>query len=86
MSKKGKAKIIHGSGIFFHLEELKSVFKGIKKLLDDNGTLVAEFIYLPSMIKNLAFDQIYHEHLLYYSLYSFQKLLDQFELEISLNI
>ena len=82
LSKKGKAKIIHGSGIFFHLEELKSVFKGIKKLLDDNGTLVAEFIYLPSMIKNLAFDQIYHEHLLYYSLYSFQKLLDQFELEI----
>lgn len=82
ISKKGKAKVIHGSGIFFHLEELKSVFKGIKNLLNEDGSLVAEFIYLPSMIKNLAFDQIYHEHLLYYCLHSFQKLLDQFELEI----
>jgi hypothetical protein len=83
IKKYGKAKIIHGSGIFFHLEDLKSVFKGIKNVLNNNGSLVAEFIYLPSMIKNLAFDQIYHEHLLYYSLHSFQKLLDQFDLEIT---
>ncbi len=83
-NKYGKAKIIHGSGIFFHLEELKSVFKGIKNLLAEDGILVAEFIYLPGMIKNLAFDQIYHEHLLYYSLHSFQKLLDQFQLKINI--
>ena len=44
--------------------------------------LVAEFIYLPEMIRNCAYDQIYHEHLLYYSLSSFQRLLDQFGLEI----
>ena len=50
--------------------------------MKDNGILVAEFIYLPQMIKNLAFDQIYHEHLLYYSLNSFQKLLNQFDLEL----
>ena len=77
-----KARVIHGSGIFFHLEELKSVFKGIKSLLKSDGILVAEFIYLPSMIKNLAFDQIYHEHLLYYSLSTLQYLLNEFNLEI----
>ncbi len=82
LNNYGKAKVIHGSGIFFHLEELKSVFSGVKNLLSEDGVLVAEFIYLPSMIKNLAFDQIYHEHLLYYSLHSFQKLLDQFDLNI----
>ena len=82
-SKYGNFKIIHGSGIFFHLEELKSVFNGIKNLLDPNkGVLIAEFIYLPEMIKNLAYDQIYHEHLLYYSLHSFQNLLNIFDLEI----
>ncbi len=77
-----KARVIHGSGIFFHLEELKSVFRGVKSLLKSDGILVAEFIYLPSMIKNLAFDQIYHEHLLYYSLSTLQNLLDEFDLEI----
>jgi len=81
--EKGPASIIHGSGIFFHLEELHSVFAGIKKLLHpQNGLLVAEFIYLPDMIENIAYDQIYHEHLLYYSLSSFQKLLDFYDLEI----
>ena len=79
----GYASVIHGSGIFFHLEELHSVFSGIKKLLDPkNGLLIAEFIYLPDMIENVAYDQIYHEHLLYYSLSTFQNLLDIYELEI----
>lgn len=78
----GKAKVIHGSGILFHLEELHSVFAGIKSLLDEDGLLVAEFIYLPEMIKNNAYDQIYHEHLLYYSLKSFNSLLNKYDLEI----
>jgi len=80
--KYGSSRVIHGSGIFFHLEELNSVFKGIKFLLDENGILVAEFIYLPNMIKKNAFDQIYHEHLLYYSINTFQKLLKRHNLEI----
>lgn len=80
--EKGPAKVIHGSGIFFHLEELHSVFDGIKELLAPDGLLVAEFIYLPEMVKNCAYDQIYHEHLLYYTLISFQNLLDNFDMEI----
>jgi len=82
LRERGPAKIIHGSGIFFHLEELHSVFSGIGKLLDPQGMLVAEFIYLPKMIKNNAFDQIYHEHLLYYTIKSFDRLLNQHGLTI----
>jgi hypothetical protein len=81
-SARGKAKVIHGSGIFFHLEELHSVFKGVNRLLDNDGLLVAEFIYLPEMIKNCAFDQIYHEHLLYYGLTTFSRFLNIHGLEI----
>jgi hypothetical protein len=81
LQDKGKAKIIHGSGILFHLEELHSVFDGIKTLLDDNGYLVAEFIYLPKMIEHCSFDQIYHEHLVYYTLHSFGRLLMQYDLK-----
>ena len=78
----GKAKIIHGSGVLFHLEELHSAFEGIKSLLTPDGLLVAEFIYLPEMVNNCAYDQIYHEHLLYYSLTSLSFLLRQHGLEI----
>ncbi|MDA8536957.1 class I SAM-dependent methyltransferase, partial [Alphaproteobacteria bacterium] len=81
-SSHGQAKIIHGSGVLFHLEELHSAFSGIKSLLAPDGMLVAEFIYLPEMVNNCAYDQIYHEHLLYYSLTSLSLLLKQHDLQI----
>ena len=80
--EKGKAKVIHGSGIFFHLEELHDFFKGVENLLSEDGLLIAEFIYLPDLIKNCAYDQIYHEHLLYYTLSTLQGLLNNFGLEV----
>ncbi|MDB4847820.1 class I SAM-dependent methyltransferase [Candidatus Pseudothioglobus singularis] len=79
---RGKARIIHASGILFHLEELHSVLDGIKSILDDDGYLVAEFIYLPKMIENCAFDQIYHEHLVYYTLHSLSRLLEIYGLKL----
>jgi len=82
LEERGQASIIHGSGIFFHLEELSSAFRGVKKLLKKDGVLVAEFIDLKSMMEKLAFDQIYHEHLLYYSLTTFNNMLKAYDLEI----
>jgi len=79
----GPARVIHGSGIFFHLEELHSAFSGIKKLLADDGEVTAEFIYLPGMVRSCAFDQIYHEHLVYYTVQSFDGLLRRHGLEIT---
>jgi len=82
LAEKGPARVIHASGILFHLEELHSAFDGIKQLLDPSGLLVAEFIYLPEMVRKTAFDQIYHEHLLYYTLHSFEGLLRRHGLAI----
>src|SRR4029079_19550221 len=60
--------IINASGVFFHLEELHSVCEAIKVGLKPNGVFVVQFIYMKSMMDSLAFDQIYHEHILYYTL------------------
>jgi len=81
--ERGPAKVIHGSGILFHLEELHSAFDGIKALLAPDGFLVAEFIYLPTMIAQCAFDQVYHEHLVYYTVRSFNELLGRHGLRIA---
>ncbi len=80
--ERGPAKVIHGSGVFFHLEELHSVFRGIKELLASDGFVVAEFIYFPGMIEGMAFDQIYHEHLTYYAITTFDRLLARHGLKI----
>ncbi len=69
--------VFNASGVFFHLEELHSVCEAIKRGLKENGVFVVQFLYMKSIIENLAFDQIYHEHLLYYTLETIEVLLNR---------
>ncbi len=77
-----KFDIINAAGVFFHLEELHSATEGIKSLLDDKGIFIVQFLYMKSIVENIAFDQIYHEHLLYYNLKPISFLLDLYDLEV----
>jgi len=79
---QGTVKLINASGVFFHLEELHSVIKGIKKCLHENGVFIVQFMYAGKMIDNHNFDTIYHEHLCYYTLRSLINLLKPYELEV----
>ncbi len=77
-----KFDVINAAGVFFHLEELHSVTEGIRDALKDDGVFVVQFIYMKGMVDNLAFDQIYHEHLLYYTLKNIETLLNRHGLEM----
>jgi len=74
--------VINASGVFFHLEDLHSVTDGIRHCLAADGVFVVQFIYVQSLLRNLAFDQLYHEHLLYYSLETIGALLQRHGLEM----
>jgi SAM-dependent methyltransferase len=82
LAEEGHADLVTAAGVFFHLEELHSVCDGIKKLLSEKGVFCVQAIYLGGMIENTAFDQIYHEHLCYYTLVSLQNLLRRHGLEV----
>lgn len=73
---------INAAGVFFHLEELHSVTAGIKLALKEDGVFVVQFLYMKRIVENLAFDQIYHEHLLYYNLKTIETLLNRHGLEL----
>ena len=45
-------------------------------VLDDNGVVVLQMSYTPLMVKQMAFDNICHEHVYYYDLTSIRKLFD----------
>ena len=79
---KKSVKLYNASGVFFHLEELKSVIEGIKFSLRDDGVLIVQFMYAGTMIEKLNFDTIYHEHLLYYTISSLENLLSRYNLTI----
>lgn len=78
----GHAKLVTAAGVFFHLEELHSVVRGVDVLIGDDGVFVVQAIYLGGMIDNTAFDQIYHEHLCYYTLRSIGRLFERHGLEV----
>jgi len=77
-----KFDVINAAGVFFHLEELHSVTEGIRESLKEDGVFVVQFLYMKRIMENMAFDQIYHEHLLYYNLNTLEKLLGRHGLEI----
>lgn len=77
-----KFDFINASGVFFHLEELHSFTEAVNFLLKDNGIFCVQFLYMKSICENIAFDQIYHEHLLFYNLKNLNYLLNLHQLEI----
>ena len=75
---KKKADLVLASNVFAHSDDLNLMAKCILDLLSKNGTAIIEIQYLVKTIKDLTFDNIYHEHYNYWSLttldYFFKKL------------
>jgi len=67
---KKNADLILASNVFAHSDKLKEMAECMFKLLSKNGTLVIEVQYLFNTLKDLTFDNIYHEHYNYWSLIS----------------
>lgn len=82
-NKNIKFDLISSFAIFYDVEDPNSFCKDIEKLLSDEGVWVCEFSYLPLMLKNLTFDQICHEHIMYYTFGVFEKILLNNNLKVS---
>lgn len=72
-----KAGIVTCVAMFYDLEDPIAFLKDVYEILDDDGLFVIQQSYMPLMIKQLAFDNICHEHVFYHSLYSMEYMLDQ---------
>jgi SAM-dependent methyltransferase len=80
--KKKKAKVVTCIAMFYDLDEPIEFLKDVTKVLDDDGLFVLQMSYTPLMIKQLAFDNICHEHVYYWGLASIEKLLKKAGLKI----
>jgi hypothetical protein len=77
-----KCKVITTIAMFYDLDDPHSFIKDIKKVLDTNGVWVIQLSYTPLMLDQLAFDNVCHEHVYYYSLASLKTLFEQHDLKI----
>jgi SAM-dependent methyltransferase len=77
-----KAKIITAVAMFYDLDDPNTFVAGVTEALDPEGVFVIQQAYLPLMLKQNNFDNIIHEHIEYYSLYSLERLLERHNLEV----
>ncbi len=67
---KKNADLILASNVFAHSDKLKEMAECMLSLLSKKGTIIIEVQYLVNTLKDLTFDNIYHEHYNYWSLTS----------------
>ena len=75
-------KIITTIAMFYDLDKPLPFAEDVKEILHDDGIWVLQLSYTPLMIKQLAFDNICHEHICYYSLESIKYLMDKVGFDI----
>ena len=79
---KKNADLILASNVFAHSDKLKEMTECMLILLKEKGTIVIEVQYLVNTLKDLTFDNIYHEHYNYWSLTSLVNFFNQFKATI----
>ena len=82
LAEKGQVDVFLGTNVMCHIPDLHSVFAGIRRLLKPEGVLIFEDPYLGDIVKKISYDQIYDEHIFYFSVKSIAYLADCHGLEV----
>ena len=77
-----RPKIVTSIAMFYDLEDPGRFVSDVKAVMDPEGLWIVQMSYLPLMLKQRAFDNVCHEHLEYYSMESFESLLQRHDFEI----
>ncbi len=81
-ARLGKADMVVANNVFAHINDLDEIMKGINALLKDGGVYVFENHYLVDTVEKLQYDDVYHEHLCYYSLHPLIPFLEKYGLTV----
>src|SRR5262249_12126425 len=65
--ERGAAAIITANNVFANVDDLDDLVDGIRRLLAPDGVFVFETGYFPDLVRQRIIDNIYQEHLSYFS-------------------
>ena len=78
----GKADVVTAFNVFAHNDGLKDMLNNIEDLLKSKGEFIFEIQYILRTLKDLTFDNIYHEHVNYWCFISLLKFFEDSNLKI----
>ena len=76
LKKCGPARIIFARNVLPHVANPRDFVTGIATLLDKEGVAALEVHYAKTILEELHYDSIYHEHLCYFTIKSLERLLN----------
>lgn len=82
ITEHGQADAFLGANVMCHIPYLHSVAEGIRLLLKPKGILAFEDPYIGDIVTKTSYDQIYDEHVFYFSATSVSRLFAQHGLEL----
>ncbi len=68
LKKYGPASVVAANNVIAHIDDLADLFNGVKLLIGESGVFSFDVHWVGNLIGDGGFDQIYHEHLCYFSL------------------
>ena len=77
-----KFDLVLASNVFAHNENIKQLGENLIKLLKPKGILVIEVQYLINMLEKNIYDNIYHEHIHYWSANCLNKLFKRYNSDV----
>src|SRR5712692_7625227 len=66
-SPSARPRLICANNVFNHSNDPLDFAKAIRSLLAEDGTFVFELPYWSNLVEQVTFDQIYHEHVTYFT-------------------
>jgi hypothetical protein len=80
LAEKPRPNIVMARNVIPHVKEIHSIVEGISALVDNEGVVAIEFHYAKTIVDELHYDSIYHEHLFYFSIKSISELFAKYGL------
>jgi SAM-dependent methyltransferase len=78
----GQAKVVTGTNVFAHVDDLVGFIDAANVLLADRGVLILEAPLFGNLVEQLEYDTIYHEHLSYISITPLKRFFERFGMRI----
>ncbi len=78
----GLFDVITANNVFANVDDVRNFALGARSLLNERGVFIIETGYASSLIENSVFDNIYHEHLSYFSVAPLEKFFNSLDMEI----
>lgn len=83
LAQQGKrADLVCANNVFAHVPDLNDFVSGFKTLLKPNGAISIEVPHVLRLIREVQFDQIYHEHFSYVSFHAARHVLGKHGLRV----